>query len=350
MGSKGRRLLACMGAARGRKLSFRQQAQQAPATAARGAAESSSSGEASGGEQESAADGLRRRRGQEQEAEDEAVRQLPMRKSQRMSEVRVIVSTEVQGDGSVAVVKLLGGDAKETFPWGTRVCEHRVNPHLIESIDAALDAALADENVCAVVVTGEGKFFSNGMDLKWIDANPAEADELQRNTEALLARILTFPLPTIAAINGHFCAAGAMLGLAFDYRIMNVEKGLFFVPAIDIGLVYSPGMTELMKAKTPVHMHNDMIVYAKRYGATDLVRENVVVEAVKLVEVVSVSLQFARELVAKGRFKGPKYRETMESIKRRTYTTAYKALTDEESFQGLGFEDGTWDESGKSKL
>jgi enoyl-CoA hydratase/carnithine racemase len=41
---------------------------------------------------------------------------------------------------------------------------------------------------------------------------------------------------TVAAINGHFCAAGAMLGLAFDMRVMRTDKGMFFVPAVDLGL------------------------------------------------------------------------------------------------------------------
>ena len=42
---------------------------------------------------------------------------------------------------------------------------------------------------------------------------------LQKETEKSLAKIVTFPIPTIAMLNGHACAAGAMLALAFDYRV-----------------------------------------------------------------------------------------------------------------------------------
>jgi enoyl-CoA hydratase/carnithine racemase len=82
---------------------------------------------------------------------------------------------------------------------------------------------LANEEVASVVVTCEGKFFSNGLDLKFIEQHPQEAGVFQKNFELLLDRLLCFPVPTVAAINGHFCAAGAMFGLAFDYRIMNAE-------------------------------------------------------------------------------------------------------------------------------
>ena len=93
------------------------------------------------------------------------------------------------------------------------------------------------------------------MDLLWIDANLDDANALQADAEKLMARIVAFPLPTVAAVGGHFTAAGGMLGLCFRYRIMNADRGYFFVPAIDLGLVYSPGMTSLMMRKTPFSMH-----------------------------------------------------------------------------------------------
>jgi len=254
-------------------------------------------------------------------------------------------------EGRIALVALRGSDVEENdvFPWGTRKLEHRINPTLVTAMNRALDLALASKEVSAVVVSGEGRFFCNGMDLKYIDENPHEADALQQSAEALMARILTFPLPTIAAINGHFVAAGAMLGLAFDYRVMNGEKGTFFIPGVDLGLVYSPGMTELMKAKTPVHMHNDMILFAKRYNSAELLQECVIIKQIfPGKKVVAESLLFAESLIANNRFGTPKYRDTLQKIKRETYKRAYDALTS--SFRGMGFEKGEWDEQGKAKL
>merc|ERR1719183_2397593 len=118
------------------------------------------------------------------------------------------------------------------------------------------------------------------MDLQYIRANLHESSHVQAEAEKLLARILTLGVPTVAALNGHFTAAGAMLGLAFDVRLMPSDgKGLFFVPGIDIGLVYSAGMTELMKAKMPQPMWNDVLCFAKRYDCAELHRSGVVAAA-----------------------------------------------------------------------
>lgn len=268
------------------------------------------------------------------------------------SEAARLVKVALVDDGRVALVTLACAAPEETFGWGTRMCEHRLNPPLLRAVDAALDAALADARVRCVVVHGEGKFFSNGMDLQWIEENQGAADDLQRDAEALLARILAFPLPTVAAVNGHFCAAGAMLGLAFDYRVMNADKGLFFVPGIDLGLVYSPGMTALMKAKTPVHMHADMIVFGKRYAAADLERERVVLKAVPARRVLDEALQHARGLVAGDRFGSQKYRDTCAQIKQNTFKEAFDALSGAASdgFRGMGFGDGDWDDQGRARL
>merc|ERR1712039_645012 len=100
---------------------------------------------------------------------------------------------------------------------------------------------------------------------------------LQTEAELLLSRILTLKVPTVAALNGHFTAAGAMLGLAFDVRVMPSDgKGLFFVPGIDIGLVYSAGMTELMKAKMPQPIWRDVLCFGQRYTCAELLTHGVI--------------------------------------------------------------------------
>ena len=150
-------------------------------------------------------------------------------------------------DGIVVVT--LGGDQDQA--WGTPQDEHRLNPDSCEALELALDAVEADVTATALVFRGEGKFFCNGIDMAWIDyqetgearaggalqqLSPKTASHpIWSRAERLLARLLTFPLPTAAAINGHWVAWGCMLGLAFDYRVMREDRGFMFVPAVDIG-------------------------------------------------------------------------------------------------------------------
>lgn len=189
-----------------------------------------------------------------------------------------------------AVITLLGS-GNETFGWGTPVREHRLNPFLVGELNAALDAALAPptdggERCGCVLVTGEGKFWSNGLDLKYLDALQArgaggwrDVDSAVDKVNALMARLLRFPVPTICVANGHWCAAGGMLGLTFDFRVMSNDRGFFFIPGVDLGLQYSPFQLALMMAKLPVALHRDVIVLNRKRWTADELQAIAVVDA-----------------------------------------------------------------------
>jgi len=242
----------------------------------------------------------------------------------------------------VAVVTMLGPDGQ--FPWGTRIFEHRLNKALLQQVNEALDAAESAE-AQALVVAGEGRFFCNGMDLQYIRANVHESTQIQTEAEKVLSRILTLGIPTVAALNGHWTAAGAMLGLAFDKRVMaEGGKGLFFVPGIDIGLVYSAGMTELMKAKMPSPMWNHVMCFARRYKCEELLKAGVVDAAPPASELLSKAIEMATEMKDKG--KDAKTRETMHGIKKNLYKDA--VLTLGQQVEDMGFASGTFDATGRA--
>jgi len=67
-------------------------------------------------------------------------------------------------------------------------------------MNKALDEVEKSTGAAALITTGEGKFFSNGLDLNWDGMNPTF---IRTFVEGLFLRILTFPIPTIAAINGY---------------------------------------------------------------------------------------------------------------------------------------------------
>ena len=109
---------------------------------------------------------------------------------------------------SIAVITLAGTTPKDDkhvpqFSWGTPIHEHRLNPPMMRSLKRCLDAVEADSSVRGVVVVGEGRFWSNGLDLQYLDSvTPEKGAELTADINALMARILCFPIPTIAALNG----------------------------------------------------------------------------------------------------------------------------------------------------
>jgi enoyl-CoA hydratase/carnithine racemase len=64
----------------------------------------------------------------------------------------------------------------------------------------------------------------------------AEATGFLDDVHRLLGRILTFPAITVAAINGHAFAGGAMLATAHDFRVMRDDRGYWCLPEVDLGL------------------------------------------------------------------------------------------------------------------
>ena len=123
--------------------------------------------------------------------------------------------------------------------------ENRWNLAFVRAFSAALDdveAQLAEQEGPASLVTcsTDAKFFSNGLDLDWIgdlaDSDPdGEREAFGEEFMALMGRIITFPIPTIAAISGHAFGAGMMCSMCHDVRIMRADRGFLCANEMQIG-------------------------------------------------------------------------------------------------------------------
>ncbi|MEV0432350.1 enoyl-CoA hydratase-related protein [Nocardia sp. NPDC050413] len=125
--------------------------------------------------------------------------------------------------------------------------ENRFSPDWIDSVNTQLDTI--EQEAQGLITVGSGKFYSNGLDLEWLMANGDRSEWYVGRVQELFARILTFPLPTLAAVNGHAFGAGAMLAIAHDFRIMRADRGYYCFPEVDIDIPFTPGMAALIQAK-----------------------------------------------------------------------------------------------------
>ena len=100
-------------------------------------------------------------------------------------------------------------------------------------------------------------------------ANGDRADWYVGRVQALFSRILTLPLPTVAAVNGHAFGAGAMLGIAHDYRVMRSDRGYYCFPEVDIHIPFTPGMAALIQAKLTPQTAITAMTTGRRYGGAD---------------------------------------------------------------------------------
>ncbi len=108
-----------------------------------------------------------------------------------------------------------------------------------------LDLCAEDENVKAIVITGEGKAFCAGQDLKEVtspDLNPGFKKILEEHYNPIIIRIRAVEKPVVAAVNGVAAGAGANIALACDVVIAS-EHASFIQAFSKIGLVPDSGGT-----------------------------------------------------------------------------------------------------------
>lgn len=198
--------------------------------------------------------------------------------------------------------------------------ENRFNREFLAALGAALDQVEADDQATALITTGEGKFYSNGLDLEWMSKSGAEL--ARRNVDevlALLGRLLAFPMITVAALNGHTFAAGAMLALAHDFRVMRTDRGYFCLPEADIRIPFSPGMSALIQARLSRHAAHEAMVTGKRYSAEEAFRRHIIDRPEPEESVLPAAIELAKAY-------GGKHRPTLATIKRTAYAPVLAAL------------------------
>ncbi|EFA83801.1 hypothetical protein PPL_02869 [Heterostelium album PN500] len=202
--------------------------------------------------------------------------------------------------------------------------ENRFNNKNIKNIHDALDFIEKQENASCLITTGTNpKYFSNGLDLEWAMTIGMEGFQpFIKDFQCLLARFLTFPMPTIAALNGHTFAGGAMLACSHDYRIMRNDKGFFCLPEVDIHIPLTPGMNAVLQAKiTDASTYRDTVLLGKRFSGEEASKLRIVDKATTEEMLLPEAIQLATKIAPKG-----KDRFTFGALKRELYRSAMDKL------------------------
>ncbi|MFN4197500.1 MAG: enoyl-CoA hydratase-related protein [Flavobacterium sp.] len=119
------------------------------------------------------------------------------------------------------------------------------NREMALSMQAALDQCASDALIRAIVITGNGKAFCAGQDLKEVvspELNPGFRKILEEHYNPIVQRIRTIEKPVIAAVNGVAAGAGANIALACDI-VLASEKASFIQAFSKIGLIPDSGGT-----------------------------------------------------------------------------------------------------------
>jgi 2-(1,2-epoxy-1,2-dihydrophenyl)acetyl-CoA isomerase len=143
-----------------------------------------------------------------------------------------------------------------------------LNAELRRELSAAIKAAARDDATRAVVITGAGRGFCSGADLRGGSGERDFRAVLTAEYKPLIAAIRGLPKPVVAAVNGVAAGAGVSLALAADLVIASDEAR--FVPAFHrIGLVPDSGLARVLVRSVGRHRAFEILMGERQLGAED---------------------------------------------------------------------------------
>lgn len=200
--------------------------------------------------------------------------------------------------------------------------ENRMSPQWLDTVEGLLGDLESSTEPAALVTMGQGKFFSNGLDLDWVQANQADFTTYAGRVQQLLARILTLPVPTVAVVNGHAFGAGAMLALAHDFRVMREDRGFFCFPEVDIRIPFTQGMNDLLVSKLTARTALTAMTTGRRYGGADALAAGIVEATGAPEQLGGIAESLVRDLAGKDR-------TTLATIKQTLFADVVRSLRGE---------------------
>lgn len=201
-----------------------------------------------------------------------------------------MVSYTVEQHGHVAMITMTAG-------------ENRFNPESITAFHTALDTVENDTGATALIVqSSHEKIWCNGLDVNWLMTEIQASGEGALNAYlskvyTLFRRVLTFPMPTVACINGHAFGAGAFLSFALDMRFMRADRGWICFPEADLNLTLGPVFMALGKRVVPLPLLEEMQYTVRRMDAAAALDHRIITRACPLETLKEDTLAYAQTLI-----------------------------------------------------
>lgn len=185
--------------------------------------------------------------------------------------------------------------------WVVTFLEVAFTPDVISDLHSVLTLIESTSGPSAIVFASAAKAFSGGLNLKYItSAIRAGHRDIGRELLALLmgvlARLLVFPVPTVAAIAGHCYAGGMAFACACDHRVMSESGAVICMNEIDINIAPPQGVISVVMAKTPSSISKDLFLTGRKMTAQEALAGGVIDSIVPKSNVLQAAIDLGQSL------------------------------------------------------
>ncbi|KAG8883001.1 hypothetical protein FRB97_007374 [Tulasnella sp. 331] len=177
--------------------------------------------------------------------------------------------------------------------------DNRITPSFVGTLLQVLDVVVEHVPRTAVLVTTSAisKFYCNGLNLAKVMI-PACPEFQDKYWNPLTVRLLTFPIPTIAFMNGHTFAAGLILAMFHDYRVMPSGRGWCCMNEVETGVDIHPASNSIFRAKVDAQTYRKVFLEGKRFTGPEALNAGIVDAVGDMSDVVELVKE--RKLIGKG--------------------------------------------------
>lgn len=169
---------------------------------------------------------------------------------------------------------------------------------LARQFEGALDSQ-AVKAAEALVLTGTGRFFSGGLDLKIV---PSYSKQEQRDFLGMLNRVIgklyASPIPVIGAINGHAVAGAFILALATDYRVGPAGDAHFGLTEARAGIPFPAVPMIVLRAECAPQDVRYSTLFARTFGPDEARRRGILDELLPAKDVLDRAVEVARDMAS----------------------------------------------------
>jgi enoyl-CoA hydratase/carnithine racemase len=174
---------------------------------------------------------------------------------------------ELTKQGAVYVLTLINGANANTLTEDV-VGEYH---DILDELEASAESS------ALILTSSDPKFWCNGINLEWLLKQPHDYfPKFVELLDELFLRFSLLPMPTVGCLTGHVYAGGAILATTLDFRLMREDRGFFCFPEVDLKILFSPVMYDILRLLPDHYALNELVLTGRRIGGKEALTMKIV--------------------------------------------------------------------------